>query len=415
MVEFDFGEQGGGKKAFKTFEEFSAHCRERAAEWGNTPAAGKFLQPRNDNFATAFRQLERQWNTLAEQPAATGAGSPQETVIQHVTQWIAGTALVAKSSSAGALIHRYIEAGDRLRALGAILFYARTNKDELFREGTGRDVHEGTLAAWAVSEGLDREAAVKSRDALRRIVNDMRTREGELITAFEEAEKTFGTQLTAMSDAAEEQIRNFSEKFTAAETAIAQDREQWAAKWSELKDLHVNQLKMRAPVELWTKRAEEHESSAKKARTWTLRVGVVGLLGAVCWSAASAFLAELFFSFALVDGQPKLAAGTLRPTWIHELIFAASSTLLYLTLYLWTLRILVRSMLSEQHLAADARSRASMAHTYLALTENGAAEEADRAIVLASLFRPVTDGLVKDDALPLLSPASIISDKLSGK
>ena len=290
----------------------------------------------------------------------------------------------------------------------------RANKADLFPEGN-REQQEGTLAAWAASEGLDRDAATKSRDALRRTVNDLRTREGELIAAFQEAERTFGAQLSAMSDAAQEQARDFAEKLLAADTAISQDREAWTAKWNELEDHHLNQLKLRAPVDLWTKRALEHETGAKKARSWTLWIGAIGLLGAVGWSATSAYLAEWFFSFALVEGQAKLPAGTLRPTWIHELIFAASSTLLYLTLYLWTLRILVRSMLSEQHLAADARSRASMAHTYLALTENGAAEEADRAIVLASLFRPVTDGLVKDDALPLLSPASIISDKLSGK
>lgn len=70
--------------------------------------------------------------------------------------------------------------------------------------------------------------------------------------------------------------------------------------------------------------------------------------------------------------------------------------------------------MSEHHLGVDARSRESMAHTYLALLDNdGATDEKDRAIVLAALFRPVTDGLVKDDALPLISPAAILSRQLA--
>jgi len=134
------------------------------------------------------------------------------------------------------------------------------------------------------------------------------------------------------------------------------------------------------------------------------------------WSTLSLWLAKWLFVGAFVEGTLKAKEGFLRPTWSHELIFGAAATVLYLTLFLWTMRILVRMMMSEHHLGVDARGRESMAHTYLALLEDkGATSTEDRAIVLAALFRPITDGLVKDDALPLLSPAAFLSGSLAGK
>ncbi len=44
-----------------------------------------------------------------------------------------------------------------------------------------------------------------------------------------------------------------------------------------------------------------------------------------------------------------------------------------------------------------------MITTYLALiNEGGAATDKERALVLAPLFRPTEDGLVKDDGAPFL-------------
>lgn len=42
------------------------------------------------------------------------------------------------------------------------------------------------------------------------------------------------------------------------------------------------------------------------------------------------------------------------------------------------------------------------------------ADEKDRAIILAALFRPNTDGIVKDDGAPDLGPASVAAKILTG-
>lgn len=69
--------------------------------------------------------------------------------------------------------------------------------------------------------------------------------------------------------------------------------------------------------------------------------------------------------------------------------------------------------MSEHHLAIDAEERATMVLTYLALMERGAAEDKDRALILAPLFRLTSNGIVKDDAAPEFSPAGIASKLLT--
>jgi hypothetical protein len=72
---------------------------------------------------------------------------------------------------------------------------------------------------------------------------------------------------------------------------------------------------------------------------------------------------------------------------------------LFVLVVLWIGRLLLRFLISERHLAIDAEERVTMVMTYLALTKEGSLDQGDRGIVLASLFRSGTDGIVKDDGI----------------
>ena len=59
-------------------------------------------------------------------------------------------------------------------------------------------------------------------------------------------------------------------------------------------------------------------------------------------------------------------------------------------------------MLSHQHLAADAEERRILIMTYLSLRRRGKLpDEANLDLLLGPLFRPGTDGLVKEDVGPV--------------
>lgn len=75
--------------------------------------------------------------------------------------------------------------------------------------------------------------------------------------------------------------------------------------------------------------------------------------------------------------------------------------ILLVTLAFWFIRLLVRIFLSNIHLENDAAERVTMAKTYLSLIRDGAFDKKEHlGTILAALFRPTGDGIVKDEGLP---------------
>jgi Family of unknown function (DUF6161) len=92
------------------------------------------------------------------------------------------------------------------------------------------------------------------------------------------------------------------------------------------------------------------------------------------------------------------ATGTEIP---YAALFKATAfAILMTTIAFWIGRILLRMYLSGHHLATDAEERRTMIMTFLALAKNKSVEENDRKLILTALFRPGSDGIVKDDAAP---------------
>lgn len=85
-----------------------------------------------------------------------------------------------------------------------------------------------------------------------------------------------------------------------------------------------------------------------------------------------------------------------------------------MSMAMWSIRLQYRIYLSERHLALDASEKMAFAETYLAIKEGGGVGTDNEAIVLASLFRPTQDGIIKDDENALdLSAAAVLAKQLS--
>ncbi|MHC2020376.1 DUF6161 domain-containing protein [Methylobacterium sp. CM6247] len=157
-------------------------------------------------------------------------------------------------------------------------------------------------------------------------------------------------------------------------------------------------MKLKAPVDYWRDKAKEHRKEAVNYRS--------SLLWHARWVAPS-----VLASLLLVAGLSFLFAQADKPFSAYLILVTIGVVIT--TMAFWAARIMVRLYMSEHHLAIDADERATMAMTYLALIERGAADEKERALILAPLFRPSSDGIVKDDAAPDLSPAALLSKMLN--
>lgn len=84
----------------------------------------------------------------------------------------------------------------------------------------------------------------------------------------------------------------------------------------------------------------------------------------------------------------------------YDLVPYLPTNILLVLLAVWGARVLVRLILSENHLATRAEEKGVLIQTYLALVNQGAAEKEDRSTILASIFSHTQDGLVQEDGMP---------------
>ena len=321
---------------------------------------------------------------------------------------------ITTNSEVGKVIASIAEDFGHEQAAGALNFRSERPNQQVFQSFIKTHI-EGALTYHQRMAGLTSKSVRGARDAARKMVDDL----GEDVKAhraqLEESERIHAEKLDELVKAGEAQSIAAQEWRDTIAEEVRRQREEWDEKYSDAYEQYTEKLRLESSVKLWTDRAAIHNTTTATWQWRSILIALVGLAlaGAVAWGSLG--LAEWLFSdaFVVTEGAP-LPSG-LRPTWRYEVFFASAATLLYLTVFFWVMRIVVRMYMTEHHLGIDAQSRASMAETYLALTKEDAASDQDRAIVLASLFRPVVDGIVKDDGLPAITPAAILSGLAIGK
>lgn len=231
---------------------------------------------------------------------------------------------------------------------------------------------------------------------------------------FESAAAEIRSELAAVKSARDnaEQLQDELQRKTERRfEAIAKLQKQISSRWNDANSKLVKEaidrinltdntfkehMRLKAAVEYWTTKATTHSD-------------MTGLWGWISAGYALLVVAGLVVWF--VCGVPAIAPmiefASGKPTALTFLY--AGTALTVLTILFWVGRVLVRLYLSEHHLAIDARFRSTMTETYLALINESAATEAERNIVLTAIFRPTTDGIVKDDAAPFFSGQSFFS------
>lgn len=183
--------------------------------------------------------------------------------------------------------------------------------------------------------------------------------------------------------------RDLDRKFRAFSTGQAMET---IASIRGVENTFREQMGLQAPVEYWTGKANTHRNNAQEA---------VGRL-------------KLFFPIAAITFAAAFGGASwllLNSDNVHQTVYVIVAAGLgsLAALIFWIGRLLTKLYLSQHHLLHDAEERAVMTTTYLALTHESAATEEDKKIILAALFRPTVDGLVKEEGPSDLSTATFLS------
>lgn len=186
-------------------------------------------------------------------------------------------------------------------------------------------------------------------------------------------------------------------------------------------------MQLKAPVKYWEAKQKKHFWLA--CGFGALTVISMGVAGAVLYSRLTAPLGRLAGAApkspdaASVAPAASTAASSIPPVSTSDAVTLASmllnwdnlahlaSLLLVTTLVVWYLRLVVRIFLSHLHLEMDAAERTTMVTTYLALVRDGSLAKDNESLksVLAALFRPTGDGIVKDEGLPAFGLAELLT------
>jgi hypothetical protein len=187
------------------------------------------------------------------------------------------------------------------------------------------------------------------------LADGIRTRAAEQKDAFQTSQGSRSTEFEALTKAHQEAMEGLRKTFR-------------------------EELALRAPAEYWSKKRKGHF-------TWAWVTGVASFVG-----IGGAALGLGWQIHALLNKTP---VNTVPEAWRLAVLALVG------VFTVWALRLVVRMFLSHLHLLTDAGERVVMVQTYLSLLEGDhLTSKEDRQLILQALFRPASDGIVKDEGVP---------------
>lgn len=222
-------------------------------------------------------------------------------------------------------------------------------------------------------------------------LQELDTARHNLARAIEDAEE-------AATKSAHDREVAFKEAQEARSEVFEKSKESWAGDLEQLTKTYNDHMALQAPSLYWEQKARRHAHFAGWFSAAT-GVFIAAYIGLASW-VVPRYIGKLK---GVVDGET--APSTTTTTTAAPL---SDSVPVYLVIFvtaligIWILRILIRLVLSHIHRGGDAKHRSVSIKAYLALlrNKNKPIGDAEREIIITQLFRPASDGLVKDDAMP---------------
>lgn len=383
LIHLDLG-SNGGLLAPKSFDELIEWVQAEQRFWNWARAPSRFLQ--SHKFSQAFNGLDnatQSVNAAASQPDPARRIHELNNAVSHINSAFQSGGFPHSSTPLAKRVDAYRnEAGEE----AAIYFLAAH-----VLEPSGQQVEPRQPIQWRgwLDGLLDKNPPEKllsiKAEAYEEAIEKLRQRADTLISTKQQEIELLNAKFESISEQIAEAAGEAGRAFLVAQAARDQEfgdlRKAHEDAFSSIRKAYNEEMGLRGPVSYWEEKTGTHAEAAKRFGRIVAVMLVVGPLGigALAWS---------FFG--------GLSEGATPPTWQLAMFFGL------LLFVVWSTRLAVRNYLSHLHLQTDAQERVVMVKTYLALAEGGRVQTSeDRQIILHSLFRPASDGLVKDEGVPL--------------
>lgn len=243
-----------------------------------------------------------------------------------------------------------------------------------------RGMFEGLLERFQIPHFTakgKKAAAEQSFDQLRTKAEQLL---GEKTEAYDALHRDYQSLAESIRSTAGDQASGFESAQGQRQSAFDQLKASHEDAMEALRKTFREELALRAPAEYWRGKREGHLKWA-----WVSGIASFAGIGG----------AALGLGLQIHSLLSKTPVNTAPETWRLAVLALVG------VFTVWALRLLVRMFLSHLHLLTDAGERVVMVQTYLSLLEGDhLTSKEDRQLILQALFRPATDGIVKDEGVP---------------
>lgn len=208
-------------------------------------------------------------------------------------------------------------------------------------------------------------------------IKDLEKKNFEVLGQFSELKSLFEKRETEFAQVSEvlEKSKTLESEFENAKEAV-------------LKNIELKQA-----TTYWEKQAEKYDKEYKFYFKINIGIGVALII--------ITFLLINFtglFTTNIIDSSDKKITETMSQVMHSASFFNYIVFIMFTTIMVWMMKILVKIMLSNYHLAVDANERVIMLNTYLVLLEDGNGfQETDRKVILDNIFRQTNHGIITDE------------------
>lgn len=373
---FDVG-TGGSPLSFELWEDLEAWYKNEKNQWSWLPAqsasdgATSYIR---DNHTRFWQTSETQIQSLKDGWRTAGKAKAVESVRTHFENSFKNNVVIYSQSVNGQFILNLAKRNQRI----AVYAFAYLVGQPVISQGIPQSA-EGFIEAFAFKKGLS-ENATAERSALQQLLDEWK----KLLDETKSERRSIASQWDGFQKGAETW-------FTGTKDEYKKTHDNWNEKFSKMYEEHNKTLKgiessfneriaLEAPVNYWEQRKTAQQKLIKPY-FWGLVI-CSGLL------ALSIVLEVWGISASSMNDLAKHAPRVV-------------GTIILLTTLVALLRLAQRLFLSALHVGADADERVVMAKTFISLIkENAIKQTEDRSLILQSLFRPGSTGLLSEDNGP---------------
>ena len=165
------------------------------------------------------------------------------------------------------------------------------------------------------------------------------------------------------------------------------------SEFENAKEAVLKNIELKQATTYWEKQTEKYN------KKYLIYFGI-NIFIAICLIVTTFYLINHtgLFITNISDSADKKLTETISQIAHSASFFNYIIFIMFTTIMVWMMKILVKIMLSNYHLAVDANERVIMINTYLVLLEDGKGfEESDRKVILDNIFRQTNHGIIKDE------------------